>query len=61
MDLRQHGTQVVICMRRDDTEISHLASTDPSLPCLAVVLFVVVFGFVFASGSLCFGFCSLLT
>ena len=28
MGLRQHGTQVVICMRRDDTLLSPLASID---------------------------------
>ena len=28
MGLRQHGTQVVICMRRDDTSLSPLASID---------------------------------
>ena len=28
MGLRPHGTQVVICMRRDDTKLSPLASTD---------------------------------
>ena len=28
MGLRQHGTQVVICMRRDDTKLSSLAPID---------------------------------
>ena len=28
MGLRQHGTQVVICMRRDDIKLSPLASID---------------------------------
>ena len=53
MGLCQHGTQVVICMRRDDTKLSPLASTDlfspinwnPSRHCFAVV-----FLFVFCVG-----------
>ena len=65
-------------MRRDDTKLSPLASTDlfhpklepvTSLLCCCVVvcvlrglfLFVFVFCVVFASGSLCFGSCSLMT
>ena len=35
MGLRQHDTQVVICMRRDDTSLSPLASIDLSHPLTA--------------------------
>ena len=57
MGLRQHGTQVVICMRRDDTKLSPLASTDlfspinwnPSRHFVAVSLFV------FCVGCFCLG------
>ena len=73
MGLRQHGTQVVICMRRDDTLLSPLASIDLFHPLtgfchvtawcfvfvcfLCVLFFVFVFGVVVAFVSLCFVFC----
>ena len=73
MGLRQHGTQVVICMRRDDTSLSPLASIDFFHPLtgychvtawclvfvcfLCVLFFVFVFGVVVAFVSLCFVFC----
>ena len=72
MGLRQHGTQVVICMRRDDTLLSPLASIDLFHPLtgychvtawclvfvcfLCVLFFVFVFGVVVAFVSLCFVF-----
>ena len=57
MGLHQHGTQVVICMRRDDTLLSPLASIDLFHPltgychvtawCLVFVCFLCVLFFVF--------------
>ena len=76
MDLRQHGTQVVICMRRDDTLLSPLASINlfhlltgychVTAWCLVfgcflcVLFFVFVFGVVVALVSLCFVSCFLM-
>ena len=60
MGLRQHGTQVVICMRRDDTKLSPLASTDLFSPINwnpSRHGFAVVFLFVFCVGCFFVCFC----
>ena len=63
MSLRQYGTQVVICMRRDDTKLSPLASIDHFTlklelsRCLVVcvgVCFLCVLVFVFGVLLFCF-------
>ena len=58
MGLRQHGTQVVICMRQDDTKLSTLASTDFThklVPITALFCGCWFFGlcFVFCVGCFC--------
>jgi len=68
MGLRQHDTQVVICMRRDDTSLLPLASIDLSHPltaychvtawclvfvCFVCAVFVLVFGVVFFRPTPC--------
>ena len=57
MGLRQHGTQVVICMHRDDTKLSPLLLQFLSRHCLVVrvgVCFLCVLVFVFGILLFCF-------